>query len=136
MNTNYWLNKVMDTMYGGGATEFWLGLSSTQPTGTGSGVTEPVGNNYSRVKIAAFTASVDGVVKNMYALHFPKSSGVWFPSDAKAAYWLLFDGDGETANLLSSGMLLEAKTVEGDTVITIPEETLSIALTDYSSAIV
>lgn len=136
MNTIYWLNKIMDNIYTSGATEFWLGLSSVLPSADGSGVIEPEGNNYNRVKINGFTAPTDGVVKNSSELNFPKSTGVWFPSENKAAYWLLFNGSDSSASLLSCGMLLEAKTVESDTVITIPAETLSIALTDYSSAIV
>lgn len=132
MNSTHWLNKIMDTMYTSNTDEFYIGLSSTAPAKDGTGVTEPTGGNYGRVKVTAFTAPVDGMVKNTEALEFPRSTAVWFESTAKATYWVLFDGAGTDANVLSSGNLDEAKTIETNTVITIAAETLSITLTDYS----
>lgn len=131
MNSTYWLNKVMSTMYTNGSVSFYLGLSSTKPTKDGSGITEPSGNNYSRVRIASFTAPKNGVVKNTAAIEFPSSSGVWFDSP-KAAYWVLFDGSDTSAHMLSYGELDEPKTIESNTIVTIAAETLSITLTDYS----
>lgn len=131
MNSTYWLNKIMDTMYTSASTEFWVGLSSTLPSQDGTGVSEPSGGNYARVQITEFTAPVDGTVKNVNALEFPRSTAVWFESDAKAQYWVLFDGSTTEATLLSSGLLDEAKTIESNTSITVAAETLSITLTDY-----
>lgn len=131
MNSTYWLNKVMSTMYTNGSDSFYIGLSSTKPAKDGSGVTEPTGNNYARVQIAAFTAPNNGVVKNSAALEFPRSTGVWFNSP-KAAYWILFDGSGSSAHVLSCGELDEPKSIESNTIVTIAAETLSITLTDYS----
>lgn len=131
MNSTYWLNKIMDTMYTSAATEFWLGLSSTMPGQDGTGVSEPSGGNYARVRITEFTAPVDGTIKNVSALEFNRSSNVWFDSDHKARYWVLFDGSTSNATLLSSGELDEAKTIESNTSITIVAESLSITLTDY-----
>lgn len=132
MNSTYWLNKVMDTMYTSGTDTFYVGLSNTMPTAGGTGVSEPTGNNYARVLITAFTAPVNGMVKNVAAIEFPRSTGVWFEATAKANYWVLFDGAGADANVLSSGALDEAKTIESNTLITIAAETLSVTLTDYS----
>lgn len=84
MNTTYWLNNIMSTMYTNNATGFYVGLSSSEPTVAGAGFTEPSGGNYSRVKIASFTAPTNGVVKNGAAITFPQSSQTWFESDAKA----------------------------------------------------
>lgn len=130
MNSTYWINKIMDTMYTQ-ESNFYVGLSSTLPNADGTNITEPNGNGYARVLVTGFSAPNNGVVKNTDALVFPKSSGVWFESTAKAKYWLLFDGNGTTANLLSSGELDEPKTVESNTVITIEAETLSVTLADY-----
>ncbi len=132
MNSTHWLNKIMDTMYTSNTAEFYIGLSSTAPAKDGSGVTEPTGGNYARVRVTAFTAPDNGMVKNTSALEFPRSTAVWFESTAKATYWVLFDGAGTDAKVLSSGNLDEAKTIESNTVITIAAETLSITLTDYS----
>lgn len=131
MNSTYWLNKIMDTMYTSASSEFWVGLSSTLPSQDGTGVSEPAGGNYARVQITEFTDPVDGTIKNVSALEFNRSSAVWFDSDNKARYWVLFDGSTSAATLLSSGELDEAKTIESNTSITIAAETLSITLTDY-----
>ena len=113
---------------------FYLGLSSTLPESDGSNVNEPEGNSYARVQVGGFTDPVNGVVKNINALTFPKSSGIWFPAESKAKYWVLFDGALSDANLLSSGELDEEKTVESNTTITIEAETLSVTLSDYQTA--
>lgn len=134
MNSTYWLNKIMDTMYTSASSEFWVGLSSTMPSQDGTGVSEPTGGNYARVKIEQFTAPSDGTIKNVSALKFNRSTTVWFDSDNKARYWVLFDGSTSAARLLSSGELDEAKTIESNTSITIAAETLSITLTDYNPA--
>lgn len=134
MNSTYWLNKIMDTMYTSASSEFWVGLSSTMPSQDGTGVSEPTGGNYARVKIEQFTVPSDGTIKNVSALEFNRSTTVWFDSDNKARYWVLFDGSTSAAKLLSSGELDEAKTIESNTSITIAAETLSITLTDYNPA--
>ena len=133
MNSTYWLNKVMQTMYTDAINEFWVGLSSTLPSGDGSGVAEPSGGNYARVKIGAFTSPSNGTVKNTTALQFNRSTAIWFDSDHKARYWILFDGSDSGANVLAGGELDEAKTIENNTAITIAAETLSITLTNYLS---
>jgi len=131
MNTTYWLNSIMDTMYTSNDGDFYVGLSSTLPTQAGANISEPTTGAYARVKVTAFSNPVNGMVKNTAAIEFPRSTGVWFDSDHKARYWLLFDGSGASAHLLSSGELDEAKTVESNTSITIAAETLSVTLTDY-----
>lgn len=134
MNSTYWLNTIMDTMYTSNVGEFYVGLSSTLPAADGSNVSEPTGYNYARVQITDFSVPDNGVVKNVNTLEFPRSTGVWFDSDAKARYWILFDGSTSDATLLSAGELDEAKTIESNTQITIAAETLSITLTDYYPA--
>lgn len=131
MNSTYWVNQVMNTMYVNGGTEFWVGLSSTEPNRDGSNVTEPTGDDYARVQVTAFSEAVDGYVQNVDDIEFPKSTSVWFPAEAKATHWVLFDGAGADANLLSSGELLEAKTIETSTRVTLAAETLGITLLDY-----
>lgn len=134
MNSTYWLNKVMSTMYTNGSGSFYIGLSSTKPSKDGNGVTEPSGNNYARVKIASFTEPNNGVVKNATSLYFPKSTGVWFDSPP-AAYWVLFDGSGSSAHVLSCGDFYEPKSIKNNTLVSIASGELSITLTDYSPEI-
>lgn len=121
----------MSTMYpSSNATGFYLGLSSTKPTAAGGNVSEPSGNNYARVQITAFTTPANGVVKNKSAISFPQSTGIWFPATAKASYWVLFDGSGSSANVLSSGAITEPTIVWTGAVITIAKESISITLRD------
>lgn len=131
MNSTYWINRVMSTMYpSSNATGFYIGLSSTKPTDAGGNVSEPSGNNYSRVQVTAFTSPSDGVVKNKNALSFPRSSGIWFPTTARAEYWVLFDGNDSSAHVLSCGAITEPLTIWGGAAITIAEESISITLRD------
>lgn len=132
MNTTYWINQVMNTMYVNSDSEFWVGLSSTEPTRDGDNITEPAGADYSRVQITEFSAADGGYIQNVSDLEFPKSTTVWFPADNKAAYWLLFDGAGADANLLSVGELLVPATVEENTKVVLAEKTLGITLMDYT----
>ena len=134
MNTTYWLNTIMENMYTNNESGFWIGLSSTRPDSDGSNVIEPSGNGYSRIEVGGFTTPDGGIVKNISAINFPISTGDWFPSNSKAAYWLLFDGSGSDANLLSWGNLDEPKTVESNTIVSIAENTLSVTLMNYISA--
>ena len=131
MNSTYWINQILSTTFpASGATGFYLGLSSTQPTAAGGNVSEPSGNNYSRVQITAFTAPAGGMVKNKNAVSFPQSTGIWFPATARAAYWVLFDGAGNSAHVLASGAITEPLAVWSNAVVTIAEETISFSLTD------
>lgn len=132
MNTTLWINKVMDTMYVNSTDEFWVGLSSTEPAADGTGVTEPVGEDYQRVQLDEFSPAAGGYIQNVNDLQFPKSETVWFPAESKAAYWVLFDGAGADANLLASGELLVSATVEQNVRVTLAAKTLGITLLDYT----
>jgi len=133
MNSTYWINSIMSTAYTNSSGQFWLGLSSTLPVAGGTGVSEPSGGAYSRVQILAFSQPSNGMVKNTAALSFPQSTATWFDSDHKARYWVLFDGSGSGAHLLSAGLLDEARTIESNTTVTIAAESLKITLSDYQT---
>lgn len=132
MNTSYWRNKIMDDMYGAVENQFWVGLSSSAPTDAGGNVTEPVGNGYSRVRIPTFTQAVDGTVKNASDIVFPISTGTWFPANSLATHWVVFDGSGANAHVLSSGTLEVAIGIWKNTVVTIQAEKVIISLMDYT----
>lgn len=132
MNTSYWRNKIMDDMYGAVENQFWVGLSSSAPTDAGGNVTEPVGNGYSRVQIPTFTQAVNGTVKNASDIVFPISTGTWFPADSLATHWVVFDGSGANAHVLSSGTLEVAIGIWKNTVVTIQAEKVIISLMDYT----
>lgn len=131
MNTSYWRNKMMDTMYqASSGNQFYIGLSSSTPTDAGTNVTEPVGNGYTRVRITAFTQAVDGSIENTNDIAFPVSTGTWFPENRLATHWVLFDGAGTNAHLLSAGTLEEPVGIWKNTTVTIAAGKVVITLTD------
>jgi hypothetical protein len=127
MNSKYWLNKIMDLAYHS-STEFWLGLSSTEPTVYGTNISEPVGGGYSRVQITSFSPSMDGCIYNTEQIHFPVSTGVWFGSENKASYWVLFDGNLAVSHMLSYGLLDNPTVIENNTMVSISYGMLKIML--------
>ena len=83
--TNYSKNKQLDFLYGGVSysppSNYYLAMSTTSVSPSGSGVTEPLGANYARVLIpntkSFFTNSVSGCLVNSSTITFPQSSGSW-----------------------------------------------------------
>jgi len=130
MNTTFWRNEIMDSIYGDANRDYYIGLSSTTPTVAGGNVTEPVANGYARVKITAFTQAVDGSVKNAQPIVFPLSTGTWFNEEHLATHWVMFDGAGANAHLISSGTLEQPIGIWKNTVVTIAENKVVITLLD------
>lgn len=63
-------------------TNWFVGLSSTTPTDTGSNFTEPTGGAYARVSTAAtdWNAAVEGdptILDNLNAVTFPTATADW-----------------------------------------------------------
>jgi len=130
MNSTYWANQIMDKIYTNGTVTFWLGLSHTMPDIYGKNVSEPAASDYSRVSIPEFTEPVHGFVRNSSVLTFPTSTTDWFPSDNKAVYWVLFDGEGSDANVLSAGNLESPMTIEANTTVSVAIGAFGLTLTD------
>ena len=131
MNTTYWRNKVLDDSYqAASGNTFYIGLSSTTPTDAGGGVTEPSGNAYARVQISGFSAASNSSIHNTADIVFPTSTGTWFALNAPATHWVMFDGSGANAHLLSSGTLEEPISILKNTTVTIASGKVVITLTD------
>lgn len=132
MISTYCLNHVMNEAFVQSGSSFYIGLSSSAPTSSGTNYSEPTGNGYARVKVENFSLVSDGVVTNRDTFAFPLTTGTWFSTDARAAYWCLFDGSGSNAHLLASGALNTPRTIEEGVVITVPAGALNISLTEHS----
>lgn len=132
MISTFCLNHVMNEAFVTSTASFFVGLSSSAPLSDGTGILEPTGNGYSRVKVEAFQFTGDGVIANRDTLAFPITTGQWFPADRQAAYWCLFDGTGSGANLIASGLLSTPRTIDADVIVTIPAGALSFSLTEYN----
>ncbi len=118
---------------------FFVGLSTTDPGVTGSTLTEPSGNNYSRVSVAASTlqwnaptaaASNGRSIQNTNAIQFAVPSGSWgtishwFISDNSTGGNIWFRGTVDvggtpTPQVFSSGA--DVKFLAGALVITLNE---------------
>lgn len=134
MISTYCLDRVLDIALNG--MTIYAGLSSTPADKYGTGYSEPISNNYSRPRVDGFTPSEDGKSYNAEPIRFPISTGVWFSESQKAAYWLLFDGQGEDASLLACGHLSTPKDIDAGVAVSIPEQSLGFALSDLGDMLV
>jgi len=118
--SNYLQNKILaavlnDAAYAAGATVY-VGLSTTTPdeTSGATNFTEPSGNAYARVAVAANTTnwpaptdSTSGAtVSNATAITFPQATGSW----GTVTYAGLFDA-ATGGNLLAYGALTTPQTI-------------------------
>ena len=133
MNTNYFLNLVAGNIFRSDTdpaipTKYYLGLSTTTPTITGTGVKEPSASaHYARVEIDAFTEPVSGVVKNKNLLEFNESTGNWGLITHYVVYDALTGG-----NLLMYSALTNPKTIEVDTIAIFREGEIEMSVANAS----
>lgn len=80
-------NNTLDLLYGSGAQSgiapatYYIALSTTAPTNTGTNVTEPPGNGYTRVSLTnnstSWPAASGRVKANGTLIQFPTATGDW-----------------------------------------------------------
>jgi hypothetical protein len=111
---DYAENKVLDHIFGNTAfsapANLYIGLSTTTITDAGGNITEPVGNNYSRVAVTNNTTNFpnasSGSKSNGTAITFAQASGSWgtivdvFVADASSS-----------GNVIAYGTLTASKSV-------------------------
>lgn len=133
MNSPYWLNKIVEDIYHNQDNEFYIGLSSDVTiSGANIAISEPSSDTgYERIQITDFTHAVNATISNTNDIVFPESVGPWWAGQKKAAYWVLFDGPGSSAHILSFGRLDTPHYVERNTVLMIPSGLLAVTLMDY-----
>ena len=84
-STNFAKNKSQDFIFGAISFtppgNYYLGLSTSTISSSGSNATEPSGANYARVALpntkSTFTYSSSGCLVNNALVSFPQSSGSW-----------------------------------------------------------
>ena len=116
--TNYTQAKILglllqDVSYGPLA-DVYVALSTTTPAEAGTGFTEPSGNAYARVTVAAnttnFPAPTEGAsgstISNGTAITFPQATGSW----GTVTYVGLYDA-ATAGNLLAYGALTTSQTI-------------------------
>ena len=128
MNTNYFLNVVAGNVFKTKTspaipTSYYLGLSRSEPTLTGTNVSEPGASaGYARVKLTGLSAPTNGVVTNSSAIDFTESTAGW----GTITHFVIYDA-ATGGNLLMYGKLTENRTVESATVMTIKANTLTLS---------
>lgn len=78
-------NDMLNTLFGGVATTapatYYVGFSTTLPSNTGTGVTEPSGGSYARVAVTNNTTNFPNASarskSNGVAITFPTPTGLW-----------------------------------------------------------
>lgn len=132
MNTTYFLNLAMGNLFRTKTTPaipttYYLGLSKTAPTISGTGVSEPStsGTGYRRVSLASLSAPTNGTITNSAPVSFNESTSNWGTMTHYVVYDAVTGG-----NLLFYGTLSIPRTVEQDTVITVKAGELTITLSN------
>lgn len=128
MLTNYSTSRILDALFGKSSDAVlgrnaYLGLSTTEPSTSGTGATEPSGNGYSRVLLGAYNQALtqkmgtpsNGEIQNAVEVHFNRSTGAW-ASGASIPYAVLYDA-ATGGNMLAYMDLTTAITVTGANVI-------------------
>ena len=128
MTTQYFLNIVAGNVYStdtGTAlpTQYFIGLSTTAPTITGTNVSEPAGSGYSRVKLTNLSKPSGGVVTNTASVDFPESTASWGTVTHFVIYDALTGG-----NLLQYGQLSTPRSIEPATIMSIPINYLNLSV--------
>ncbi len=130
MNTTYFLNQVMGNLFHtkenpGLPSEYYIGLSATEPSVDGTCLGEPSqsGTGYMRVRLDSLSEPQDGVIKNTDAINFNESLTSW----GTMLYYVVYDSD-TGGNLLFFNNLSASRNVEPNTVITIKAGELTISL--------
>lgn len=129
--TNYLENILLNEVFGGASftapATVYFGVSTTTITEAGGNITEPSGNNYSRVSVTnnttLFPTTSTATKQNGVAINFPQASGNWgvvtdfFISDANSG-----------GNIIAYGALTLPKTVETNDILSFAINALTITL--------
>lgn len=137
MITTYFKNMIMGNVFKSKTdpslpNTYYLGLSSTAPTVSGTNATEPFisGNGYARVALDAnnLSAPSNGVVKNKAIVSFDESLADWFPAGTPATHYVVYDS-ATGGNLLMYNQLKAPRVIESGTIVSIKVNGFSLQLT-------
>lgn len=128
MNTTHFLNRVAGNLFRTETspaipTEYYIGLSTTEPTMSGANVSEPsTSAGYGRVLLENLSAPVNGVVTNTANINFEESTASW----GTVTHFVIYDAE-INGNLLMYGALSTPRVVEAATVMTIRQDYLRLS---------
>ncbi len=134
MVSTYFLNCIMGNVFKSKVspalpTKFYLGLSTSAPTLTGGGITEPSSTTgYKRVAVtSSLSVPTDGVISNKSEISFPRSSASW----GTITHFVLFDAE-TGGNFLLSESLTKSRLIEDSTIVILETGKLKITLANVS----
>lgn len=128
MNTTHFLNRVAGNLFRTETdpaipTEYYIGLSTTEPTMSGTNVSEPsTSSGYGRVLLDNLSTPVNGVVTNTANINFEESTASW----GTVTHFVIYDAE-INGNLLMYGALSTPRVVEAATVMTIRQDYLRLS---------
>jgi len=106
-------------------TAWYMGLSTTVPTSSGGGVTEPIGNGYSRQSVTFSTPQGNpGQAGNASLINFTANGGDW----GTILYGLVFDGL-TLGSCLALGPLDSPRVIQNSDTLQFAQGSLSVGLT-------
>lgn len=129
--TTYQANKLNDFLFGGTSftpsSTYYIGLSTTAISSSGTGATEPSGGGYARVSVTNnktnFTNASGGIVQNNQQFEFPESTTAW------GTITYVFISDSPTGgNILYYDALTTPRTVQAATVLLFAINSMKIQL--------
>jgi len=129
--TNYARNKILDYNFGSTAysvpASFFMGLSTTTISVTGSNATEPSGAAYARVEISNdktnWTYASSGCLLNSASIVFTESSGSW-GTVTHVALW-----DASTSgSIWFYEALPSSKVVQANTIVSFSASSVAMTL--------
>lgn len=129
MNTTHFLNRIAGNIFRTETspaipTEYYIGLSTTEPTMTGANVSEPSSSlGYGRVLLENLSTPVNGVVTNTANINFEESTSSW----GTITHFVIFDAE-IGGNLLMYGPLSTPRVVEENTVMTVRQDYLRLSV--------
>lgn len=130
--TTYFLNTIMSGVFKSETlpTNYYIGLSTSTPTTSGTNVTEPSGGSYARVDVTSYLGTPSsGVITNTSNISFPDSTASWGTVTHYVIYDALTGGNLLMFNALSSPM-----TIGTDVGIVIKSGRLQLTLSDAANS--
>jgi hypothetical protein len=126
--SDYWENKILDHIFGKGSytpPTIYVGLSTADPTDSGSGLAEPSGNGYARVQTSAsdWKAASNGSLDNAGNITFNQATGNW----GTITHFVLFDAT-TGGNMLAYGTLSQSKLISASDTARFEAGDLNISL--------
>jgi hypothetical protein len=119
--------KVLDHVFGLATyttPTLYLGVSTSDPTETGGGLSEPVGNGYARIATdPADWERFVNVVDNANELTFAEATGSW----GTITHFALYDA-ASAGNLVIYGALATTRSISAATTLRFPATNLTFTL--------